>query len=100
MLTYEDSENIKTDRVNTFVFNLHQVKRQTFFGTPGSSWLKKKNIQIFAGWPRFPIMGPPIAPLIHVFTPYFGRIHVVTLVEVLFSRARTSCCSLLDLIVP
>ena len=36
---------------------------------------------------------PPIAPLIHVFTPFFGRIHVVTLVEVLFSRAHTSCCS-------
>ena len=32
----------------------------------------------------------PIAPFIHVFTPFFGRIHVVTLVEVLFLRARTS----------
>ena len=45
-------------------------------------------------------MGPPIAPLIHVFRPFFGRIHVVTLVKVLFSRAHTSCCSSLDLIVP
>ena len=45
------------------------------------------------------ISGAPIAPLIHVFTPFFGRIHVVTHVEVVFSRARTSCCSLLDLMV-
>ena len=42
---------------------------------------------------------PPIAPLTHVFTPFFGRIQVVTHVEVVFSPARTSCCSLLDLIV-
>ena len=31
-----DSENVKADRVNTVVFNLHQVKRRTFFGTPGT----------------------------------------------------------------
>ena len=43
--------------------------------------------------------GPPITSLIHVFTPFFGRIHVFTHVEVPFSRSRTSCCSLLDLIV-
>ena len=36
-LKYEDSENIKTDRVNTVVFNLHQIKRRAFFGTPGTS---------------------------------------------------------------
>ena len=47
-----------------------------------------------------PPMGAPIAPLIHLFTPFFGRIHVVMLVEVPFSRACTSCCFLLDLIVP
>ena len=28
---YEDSENIKADRVNTVVFNLHKIKRRTFF---------------------------------------------------------------------
>ena len=49
---------------------------------------------------RRPFTGAPlIAPLIQVFTPFFGRIHVVTHVEVPFSRAHTSCCSLLDLIV-
>ena len=31
VLTYEDSENIKTDRVSTVVFNLHQIKRRAFF---------------------------------------------------------------------
>ena len=30
-LKYEDSENIKAGRVNTVVFNLHQVKRRAFF---------------------------------------------------------------------
>ena len=30
-LKYEDSKNIKADRVNTVVFNLHQIKRWTFF---------------------------------------------------------------------
>ena len=29
--TYEDLENIKTDRVNTVVFNLHQIKQSNFF---------------------------------------------------------------------
>ena len=34
-LKYEDSENIKADRVSTVVFNLHQIKRRAFFfGTP------------------------------------------------------------------
>ena len=32
---YEDSENIKADYINTVVFNLHQIKRRAFFGTPG-----------------------------------------------------------------
>ena len=30
-LEYDDSENIKTDRVNAVVFNLHQIKRLKFF---------------------------------------------------------------------
>ena len=34
-LEYDDLENIKTDSVNTVVFNLHQIKRLKFFGTPG-----------------------------------------------------------------
>ena len=29
-LKYEDSENIKADRVSTVVFNLHQIKRRAF----------------------------------------------------------------------
>ena len=29
-LKYEDSENIKADRVSTIVFNLHQIKRRAF----------------------------------------------------------------------
>ena len=33
-LKYENSENIKTDRANTVVFNLHQIERQACFGTP------------------------------------------------------------------
>ena len=30
-LQYEDSENVKADRVNTVVFNLHQIKHLGFF---------------------------------------------------------------------
>ena len=30
-LEYDDLENIKTDRVNAVVFNLHQIKRLKFF---------------------------------------------------------------------
>ena len=30
-LKYEDSENIKDDRVDTIVFNLHQIKHWAFF---------------------------------------------------------------------
>ena len=30
-LEYDDLENIKTDSVNTVVFNLHQIKRLKFF---------------------------------------------------------------------
>ena len=45
-LRYEDSENIKADRVNTVVFSLHQIKRRRFFfGTPGYEapmWTKAK----------------------------------------------------------
>ena len=36
-LKYEDSENIKPALVSTVVFSLHQIKRSTFFGTPGRS---------------------------------------------------------------
>ena len=37
-LEYDDLEIIKTDSVNTVVFNLHQIKRlKFFFRTPGSS---------------------------------------------------------------
>ena len=36
-LKYKDSENITANRVNTVVFNKHQIKRQTCvsFGIPG-----------------------------------------------------------------
>ena len=37
-LKYEDSENIKIDCVNTFVFNWHQIKQRNFFGTPGTAF--------------------------------------------------------------
>ena len=30
-LEYDDLENIKTDRVNAVVYNLHQIKRLKFF---------------------------------------------------------------------
>ena len=30
-LKYEDSENIKADRVSIVVFNVHQIKRRAFF---------------------------------------------------------------------
>ena len=33
-LKYEDSANIKTDLVDTVVFNLHKIKQRNFFGTP------------------------------------------------------------------
>ena len=35
-LKYANSENIKTDSVDTVVFNLHQIKQRNFFGTPDS----------------------------------------------------------------
>ena len=34
-LKYEDSENILEYRVNIVVFNLRQINRGAFFGTPG-----------------------------------------------------------------
>ena len=39
MLKYENSENVKVDRVDTVAFNLHQIKRcmGVFDGTPGIS---------------------------------------------------------------
>ena len=33
-LKCEDSQNIEADSVNRVVFNLHQIKRRAFFGTP------------------------------------------------------------------
>ena len=30
-LMYKNSENMKVDRVNTVVYNLHQIKRRSFF---------------------------------------------------------------------
>ena len=36
-LKYEDSENIKTDRVNTVVLTYIKSNRGTFLGTPGST---------------------------------------------------------------
>ena len=34
-LKYKYSENIKAARLSIFVFNLRQIKRRAFFGTPG-----------------------------------------------------------------
>ena len=42
---YEDSENVKADRINTVVFNLHQIKRQAFFGTPSSNRMELYRIE-------------------------------------------------------
>ena len=37
-LKYDNLENIKRDRVNTVIFNLHQIKQlKGFFGTPGTT---------------------------------------------------------------
>ena len=36
-LKYKDSEDIKADRVNTVISDLHQIKCGAFFGTPGIS---------------------------------------------------------------
>ena len=30
-LKYENSENVKADRINMVVFNLHQIKRRAFY---------------------------------------------------------------------
>ena len=44
-LEYDNLENIKTDSVNTVVFNLHQIKRLKFFlATPGSLNSRKEVI--------------------------------------------------------
>ena len=34
-LEFDDFENIREGRVNAVVFDLHQIKRLKFFGTPG-----------------------------------------------------------------
>ena len=34
-LKYDELENIKTDRVNTVVFNLYEIQQLKFFRTPG-----------------------------------------------------------------
>ena len=34
-LKYGNSEGIKSDRVNSVISNLHQIKRRTFYGTSG-----------------------------------------------------------------
>ena len=34
-IKYEDSENIKTEGINTVVFNLDQIKQRNFLGTHG-----------------------------------------------------------------
>ena len=45
-LKYEHPDNIKADRVNVVVFNLHQIKRRAFFGTPGSSRSKSRMLSL------------------------------------------------------
>ena len=35
-LKYAGSENIKTVRVDTVIFNSHQIKQRNLFGTPGT----------------------------------------------------------------
>ena len=46
-LKYDDLENIKTDRVNTVLFNLHQIKQLKFFlGHPVAC--KKANWKFYA----------------------------------------------------
>ena len=46
-LKYEDPENIKADRVNTIVFNLHQIIHwASFFGTPGIVLMKPHTNQV------------------------------------------------------
>ena len=39
MLKYEDSENIKTNCVDTVVFKLHQIKQKGFWGHPYNLFL-------------------------------------------------------------
>ena len=47
-LEYDDVENIKTDRVNVVVFNLHKIKRLKFFlWTPGT--LRNTKLKMAAG---------------------------------------------------
>ena len=48
-LKYEDSENMKIDRVNTVVFNLHQLKQRNFFGTPGKHNVRCRTTHAFGG---------------------------------------------------
>ena len=67
-LKYDDLENIKTDRVNTVVFNLHEIKQvKVFFGgnpvlnNPSLKWLCRltliyqnanQSAQLLQGWYR------------------------------------------------
>ena len=44
---YEDSENLKTDRVNTAVFNLHRIKLRNILGRH-SIWNQEKDAEMLA----------------------------------------------------
>ena len=69
-LKYEDSENVKADRVTTAVFNLHQIKRRAFlFGTPGIAYIEKsvpkKNEEIKGNMILYHIQKSPCHCCIH-----------------------------------
>ena len=46
-LKYDDLKNIKTDCVNTVVFNSHQIKQLKFFGTLGTLLLTRTHKKNF-----------------------------------------------------
>ena len=47
-LEYDDLENIKADRVNVVVFNLHQIRLLKFVGTPGICFVPKSGFYFAA----------------------------------------------------
>ena len=54
-LEFDDLENIKTDRLNTVLFNLRQIKQSKVFETPGTSEnaTVMQNYVILPGVPSF-----------------------------------------------
>ena len=83
-LKYDDSENIKADRVSTVTFNLNQIKRRAVFGTPGTydkhfnhSYFSRRSqtwvILVISIFMLFTYLSIIIYFIFHILSPVFPR---------------------------